>query len=350
MRALVKGRPEPGLWLEDVPRPTIGPNDLLVRVRYASICGTDLHIWEWNPWAQRTIKIPQVIGHEFEGEVVQIGSEVSGFERGARVAVEGHITCGHCRNCRAGRRHLCRNTVGIGVDRDGAFAEYIAVPAVNAYVMPPGMPDEIGSCLDPLGNAVHSALSFDLVGEDVLITGAGPIGVMAAAVARHVGARYVVVTDLNPYRLALARRMGTTVAVDPRERSLRDVMRDLGMREGYDVGLEMSGSPAALKAMLEVMNHGGRIALLGIPDREIPIDFDQVIFRGLTLKGIYGREMFETWYRMGVMLRSGLDITPVITHRFPASRFAEAFEAVRSGQCGKVSSSTGRRSRTGRGA
>jgi len=336
MKALVKSRAEPGLWMQEVARPGIGPNDLLVRVRYASICGTDLHIWEWNAWAQRTIRIPLVVGHEFEGEVVEIGSEVSGFERGARVAVEGHVTCGHCRNCRAGRRHLCRNTVGIGVQRDGAFAELIAVPAVNAYVMPPGMPDEIGSCLDPLGNAVHSALSFDLVGEDVLITGAGPIGVMVAAVSRFVGARYVVVTDVNHYRLALARRMGATVAVDPRETTLSAVMGDLGMREGYDVGLEMSGSPEALRSMLEVMSNGGRVALLGIPDREIPIDFDRVIFRGLTLKGIYGREMFETWYRMGAMLQSGLDITPVITHRFPAAQSAEAFEVVRSGQCGKV--------------
>jgi len=336
VRALVKSRAEPGLWMEEVAAPSIGPNDLLVRVRYASICGTDLHIWEWNEWAQRTIRVPLVVGHEFEGEVVRIGSEVNGFEIGSRVAVEGHVTCGHCRNCRAGRRHLCRNAVGIGVQRDGAFAELIAVPAVNAYVMPPGMPDEIGSCLDPLGNAVHSALSFDLVGEDVLITGAGPIGVMAAVVSRFVGARYVVVTDVNHYRLALARRMGATLAVDPTTTTLRDVMRELGMREGYDVGLEMSGNAEALRSMLEVMNNGGRIALLGIPDREVPIDFDKVIFRGLVLKGIYGREMFETWYRMGVMLQSGLDITPVITHRFPAARFAEAFEVVRSGQCGKV--------------
>lgn len=332
----MKSRAEPGLWLEEVAPPTIGPNDLLVRVRYASICGTDLHIWNWDAWAQRTIHVPLVVGHEFEGEVVEIGSEVSGFNVGARVAVEGHVTCGHCRNCRAGRRHLCRNAVGIGVQRPGAFAELIAVPAVNAFVMPPGMPDEIGSCLDPLGNAVHSALSFDLVGEDVLITGAGPIGVMAAAVSKHVGARYVVVTDVNHYRLALARRMAATVAVDPRTTSLRDVMTELGMREGYDVGLEMSGSPDALRQMLEVMNHGGRVALLGIPDREMTLDLNTVIFRGLVLKGIYGREMFETWYRMGVMLQSGLDITPVITHRFPAARFAEAFEVVRSGQCGKV--------------
>lgn len=336
MRALVKSRPEPGLWMEDIEPPAIGPNDLRVRVRYTSICGTDLHIWNWDAWAQRTIRIPLVVGHEFEGEVIEIGSEVSGFEIGARVAVEGHVTCGHCRNCRAGRRHLCRNAVGIGVQRAGAFADQIAVPAANAYVMPPGMPDEIGSCLDPLGNAVHSALSFDLVGEDVLITGAGPIGIMAAAVSRFVGARHIVVTDVNHYRLTLARRMGATLAVDPTTTTLRDVMGELGMREGYDVGLEMSGNPEALRSMLEVMNHGGRIALLGIPDREVSIDFDKVIFRGLVLKGIYGREMFETWYRMGVMLQSGLDISPVITHRFPAAQFADAFEVVRSGQCGKV--------------
>jgi threonine 3-dehydrogenase len=334
VRAVVKSRREPGLWMEEVPRPSIGPNDLLIRVRYASICGTDLHIWNWDAWAQRTVQVPLVVGHEFEGEIVELGSEVTGFAVGARVAVEGHITCGHCRNCRAGRRHLCRNTIGIGVQRAGAFAELIAVPAANAYAMPPGMPDEIGSCLDPLGNAVHSALSFDLVGEDVLITGAGPIGVMAAAVARFVGARYVVVSDVNPYRLALARRMGATLAVEPT--MVRAAMSELGMVEGYDVGLEMSGNPDALRSMLEVMNNGGRIALLGIPDREVAIDLNKVIFGGLVLKGIYGREMFETWYRMGVLLQSGLDITPVITHRFPAARFAEAFEVVRSGKCGKV--------------
>jgi threonine 3-dehydrogenase len=336
MRALVKSRREAGLWMEDVARPSIGPNDLLVRVHYTSICGTDLHIWNWDAWAQRTIPVPLVIGHEFEGTVAEIGSEVSGFTLGARVAVEGHVTCGHCRNCRAGRRHLCRNAVGIGVQRAGAFADLVAVPAVNAYVMPPGMPDEIGSCLDPLGNAVHSALSFELVGEDVLVTGAGPIGVMAAAVCRFVGARYVVVTDSNHYRLNLARRMGASLAIDYTATTPAAAMKELGMLEGYDVGLEMSGSPEALRSLLAVMNHGGRVALLGIPDREIAIDWNQVIFRGLTLKGIYGREMFETWYRMGVMLQSGLDITPVITHRLPAERFAEAFEIVRSGQCGKV--------------
>ncbi len=322
--------------LRDVPMPLCGPSDVLIEVHAAGVCGTDLHIWNWDAWAQRTIRIPLAVGHEFEGEVSEIGSEVRGFELGARVAVEGHVTCGHCRNCRAGRRHLCRNSIGIGVQRDGAFAELIAVPAANAYVMPPDMPDEIGSCLDPLGNAVHSALSFDLVGEDVLITGAGPIGSMAAAVSRFAGARYIVVTDINHYRLALARRMGATCAVDPTTTSLGEVMRELGMQEGFDVGLEMSGNADALRSMLEVMNHGGRIALLGIPEREVPINFDRIIFRGLVLKGIYGREMFETWYRMGVLLQSGLDITPVITHRFPAAQFADAFEVVRSGQCGKV--------------
>ncbi|HET8567691.1 MAG TPA: L-threonine 3-dehydrogenase [Candidatus Limnocylindria bacterium] len=335
MRALRKSRPEPGIWMEEVARPAIGPNDLLVRVHYTSICGTDLHIWNWDEWARRTIPVPLTIGHEFMGAVAEVGSEVAGFEVGQRVAVEGHVTCGHCRNCRAGRRHLCRNTQGIGVQRDGAFAEHIVVPAVNAYVLPPGMADEIGACLDPLGNAVHSALSFDLAGEDVLVTGAGPIGCMAAAVSKFVGARYIVVTDKSDYRLDLARRMGATLAVDATA-DLREIMRRLGMTEGYDIGLEMSGSPAALRSMLAVMNNGGRIALLGIPSEEVSLDLNAVIFRGLTIKGIYGREMFETWYRMGTMLQSGLDISPVITHRFPAERYAEAFEVVRSGRCGKV--------------
>jgi len=322
--------------MEDVERPAIGPNDLLVRVHYASICGTDLHIWNWDAWAQRTIPVPLVVGHEFMGQVIEVGSEVSGYAIGQRVAVEGHVTCGHCRNCRAGRRHLCRNTVGIGVQRAGAFADFIAVPAGNAYVLPAGMPDEIGAILDPLGNAVHSALSFELAAEDVLVTGAGPIGCMSAAVCRFVGARYVVVTDSNHYRLALARRLGATLAVDYTTTTLDAVMKELGMLEGFDIGLEMSGSPAALRSMLAFMNNGGRVALLGIPNEEIPIDWAQVIFRGLTLKGIYGREMFETWYRMGTMLQSGLDIQAVITHRFPAHDFAKAFEVVRSGQCGKV--------------
>jgi len=332
----VKRRPESGLWMEEVAAGVVGPNDVMIRVRAASICGTDLHIWDWNDWASRTVPLPLVVGHEFEGVITVLGAEVNGLAVGSRVAVEGHVTCGHCRNCRAGRRHLCRNAVGIGVQRDGAFAEYVVVPAANVYVMPPDLPEGLGSCLDPLGNAVHSALSFDLVGEDVLVTGAGPIGLMAAAVARFVGARHVVVTDVNSYRLELARRMGATLAVDPTASSLGEVLERLGMAEGFDIGLEMSGSPAAVHWMLDAMNHGGRVALLGIPDREIPVDFDRVIFRGLTLKGIYGREMFETWYRMGVMLQGGLDITPVITHRFPAARFEEAFAVVRSGQCAKV--------------
>ena len=319
-----------------MPKPGIGPNDLLIRVHYTSICGTDIHIVDWDAWAQRTIKVPLVIGHEFMGVIVEVGSEVQGYSVGQRVAVEGHVTCGHCRNCRAGKRHLCRNTEGIGVQRPGAFAEFIAVPASNAYVLPAGMPDEIGSCLDPLGNAVHSALSFELAGEDVLVTGAGPIGCMSAAVSRFVGARYVVVTDSNHYRLNLARRMGATLAVDYRDTGLDAVMNELGMLEGFDIGLEMSGSPAALRSMLAFMNNGGRVALLGIPSEQIAIDWDQVIFRGLTLKGIYGREMFETWYRMGSMLQSGLDITPIITHRFAAKEFKDAFEVVKSGQCGKV--------------
>ncbi len=335
MRALVKSRAEQGIWLEDVPSPAIGPNDLLVRVHYTAICGTDLHIWKWDAWAQETISVPRVIGHEFMGTVVEVGSEARGFMKGQRVAVEGHVTCGHCRNCRAGRRHLCRNTQGIGIERDGAFAEQVAVPAINAYSLPASMADEIGACLDPLGNAVHSALSYDLAGEDVLITGAGPIGCMAAALSRFVGARHIVVTDMNSYRLDLARLMGATLAV-PASDDLRAVMTRLGMTEGYDIGLEMSGSPAALRSMLEVMNNGGRVALLGIPSEAVSIDVNQIIFRGLTLRGIYGREMFETWYRMGTMLQSGLDISPVITHRFPADRFADAFDVVRSGRCGKV--------------
>ena len=336
MKALVKSRAEPGIWMEDVPKPTIGPNDLLLRVHYASICGTDLHIVNWDAWAQRTINVPLVLGHEFEGTIVDVGSEVSGFTKGQRVSVEGHVTCGHCRNCRAGRRHLCRNTKGIGVNRDGAFAEFVSVPASNAYVLPPGMPDEIGSCLDPLGNAVHSALSFELAGEDVLITGAGPIGIMAAAVAKMVGARYIVVTDSNAYRLNLARRMGATLAVDYRTTTLDQVMKELGMLEGFDIGLEMSGAPAALRSMLQFMNNGGRVALLGIPNEEIPISWDQVIFRGLTLKGIYGREMFETWYKMVAMVQSGLDLAPMITHHYKVEDFRKAFATMLSGSSGKV--------------
>jgi threonine 3-dehydrogenase len=336
VRALVKAKAEPGIWMQDVAVPEIGPNDVLIKVRKASICGTDIHIWNWDAWSQKTIKVPMVIGHEFMGEIAKLGAEVTGFQVGDRVSGEGHITCGHCRNCRAGKRHLCRNTVGLGVNRQGCFAEYVALPAFNVFRVPKEILDDIASFFDPLGNAVHTALSFDLVGEDVLITGAGPIGVMAAAISKHVGARHVVVTDLNPYRLELARKLGATRAVDVRSETLGDVMRSLGMTEGFDVGMEMSGNDRAFRDMLAVMNHGGRVAILGIPPNEVSIDWNQVIFKGLMLKGVYGREMFETWYKMVAMLQSGLDVAPVVTHRFPAAQYAEAFEAMRSGQSGKV--------------
>ena len=336
MKALVKAKPEPGIWMQEVPVPEIGPNDVLIRVRKASICGTDIHIWNWDAWSQKTIKIPMVIGHEFMGEIAKLGDEVTGFQVGERVSGEGHITCGHCRNCRAGKRHLCRNTVGLGVNRPGCFAEYVALPAFNVFRVPKEIPDEIASFFDPLGNAVHTALSFDLVGEDVLITGAGPIGVMAAAISKHVGARHVVVTDLNPYRLELARKLGATRAVDVRTENLQETMRILGMTEGFDVGMEMSGNGQAFRDMLAAMNHGGRVAILGIPPSEVSIDWNHVIFKGLILKGVYGREMFETWYKMVAMLQSGLDVAPVVTHRFKAEQYAQAFEAMRSGQSGKV--------------
>jgi len=336
VRALVKAKAEPGIWMQDVPVPEIGPNDVLIKVRKASICGTDIHIWNWDAWSQKTIKVPMVIGHEFMGEIAKLGAEVVGFQVGDRVSGEGHITCGHCRNCRAGKRHLCRNTLGLGVNRPGCFAEYVSLPAFNVFRVPKEIPDEIASFFDPLGNAVHTALSFDLVGEDVLITGAGPIGVMAAAISRHVGARHVVVTDVNPFRLELARKLGATQAVDVRTQTLGDVMQGLGMTEGFDVGMEMSGNGPAFRDLLGVMNHGGRVAILGIPPAEVSIDWNQVIFKGLVLKGVYGREMFETWYKMVAMLQSGLDVAPVVTHRFPAARYAEAFEAMRSGQSGKV--------------
>ena len=336
MKALVKSQPEPGIWLAEVPTPDVGPNDLLVRVQRASICGTDIHIYNWDEWSRKTVPVPMVIGHEMMGVVAETGAAVTGFSRGERVSVEGHLTCGHCRNCRAGKRHLCRNTKGVGVDRPGGFAEYISVPAGNVFRLPPDVPDEIASFLDPLGNAVHTALSFDLVGEDVLITGAGPIGTMAAAIARFVGARHVVVTDVNEYRLDLARKMGATRAVDVRHVTLEQTMHDLGMTEGFDVGMEMSGNGDALRGMLTAMNHGGRIAILGIPPAEVAVDVAKIIFKGLVIKGIYGREMFETWYKMISMLQSGLDVTPILTHRFPAARYAEAFEVMRSGLSGKV--------------
>jgi threonine 3-dehydrogenase len=336
LKALVKAKAEPGIWMQDVPVPEIGPNDVLIKVRKASICGTDIHIWNWDAWSQKTIKVPMVIGHEFMGEIARLGDEVTGFQVGERVSGEGHITCGHCRNCRAGKRHLCRNSVGLGVNRPGSFAEYVALPAFNVFRVPKEIPDEIASFFDPLGNAVHTALSFELVGEDILITGAGPIGVMAAAVARHVGARHIAVTDLNPYRLELARKLGADRVVDVRTEKLTDVMHSLGMTEGFDVGMEMSGNGQAFRDMLGAMNHGGRVAILGIPPSEVSIDWNQVIFKGLILKGVYGREMFETWYKMVAMLQSGLDVTPVVTHRFRADQYVQAFEAMRSGQSGKV--------------
>ena len=336
MKALVKARAERGIWMQDVPVPTIGHNDILIRVRKTSICGTDLHIFNWDAWAQKTIPVPMVVGHEYCGEVVEIGSEVAGIKPGDRVAGEGHVTCGHCRNCRAGRRHLCRNTVGVGVNRPGCFAEYISIPAANAFKLPDSIDDDTGAILDPFGNATHTALSFSVVGEDVLITGAGPIGIMAAAIARFVGARHIVISDVNEYRLDLARRMGATLAINATTTSLEDAMRRLGMEEGYDVGLEMSGHAAALRDMLRTMNHGGNIALLGIPPGEIAIDWNQVIFKALTLKGIYGREMFETWYKMASLLQSGVDISPVITHRFPAADYEQAFEVIATGQSGKI--------------
>jgi threonine 3-dehydrogenase len=316
--------------------PEPGPNDLLIRVRKAAICGTDIHIFNWDEWSQKTIPVPMVIGHEFTGEVAGIGSAVTGFHEGERVSAEGHITCGHCRNCRAGKRHLCRNSKGVGVHRPGCFADLIAVPAFNVFRVPKEVPDEVSAFFDPLGNAVHTALSFDMVGEDVLITGAGPIGVMAAAIARHVGARHVVVTDVNDYRLGLAMKMGASRAINVSKVSIDATMKDLGMTEGFDVGMEMSGNAAALRSLLTAMNHGGRVAILGIPPGEVALDMNQVIFKGLVLKGIYGREMFETWYKMSAMLTSGLDVRPVLTHRFGAEEYLKAFETMRSGQSGKV--------------
>lgn len=337
MHALSKLKSEPGIWPVEAPVPTPGPNDLLIKVRKSSICGTDVHIYRWDEWAQKTIPVPMIVGHEYVGTVVGMGSEVRGFTIGDRVSGEGHVTCGHCRNCRAGRRHLCRNTQGIGVNRQGSFAEYLVLPAFNAFKLPDDVPDDIAAIFDPFGNAVHTALSFDLVGEDVLITGAGPIGVMAAAVARHVGARNVVITDVNEYRLDLARRVGVTRAVNVATEDLWAVARDeLDMHEGFDVGLEMSGSGQAFSQMLHLMNNGGKVALLGIPSGDVRIDWNDVIFKMLTIKGIYGREMFETWYKMAALIQSGLDLTPVITHHYPIGDFQKGFEAMLGGQSGKV--------------
>ncbi len=336
MKALVKSKAEPGLWLADVPEPAIGINDVLIRVDRTGICGTDLHIYKWDAWAQKTIPVPMVVGHEFVGEIIEVGANVSDFFPGDVVSGEGHVVCGRCRNCLAGRRHLCAYTKGIGVNRPGAFAEYMVLPMTNVWKHDEAIDRDVASIFDPFGNAVHTALSFPVLGEDVLITGAGPIGLMATAVVVHAGCRYVVVTDVNPHRLELARQMGATVALDVREKKIADIQRELGMMEGFDVGLEMSGNPAAFNDMLANMCHGGKIAMLGIPEREMSIDWNTVVFNMLTIKGIYGREMYETWYKMTVMIQSGLDITPVITHRFHYSEFQKGFEAMLSGQSGKV--------------
>lgn len=336
MKALVKRLAQPGLWLEDVPVPKPGLNDVLIRVHKTGICGTDLHIYKWDAWAQKTIPVPMVVGHEFVGEVVEVGENVNDFFPGEIVSGEGHVVCGRCRNCLAGRRHLCADTKGIGVNRPGAFAEYLVLPMTNVWHHKPGVDQEVASIFDPFGNAVHTALSFPVLGEDVLITGAGPIGIMAAAVVRHAGARFVVITDVNEYRLDLARKMGVTVALNAKTGNLRDVQKQLGMTEGFDVGLEMSGSPAAFRDLIENMCHGGKIAMLGIPAEPIAIDWNKVVFNMLTIKGIYGREMYETWYQMSVMLQSGLDLRPVITHRFHFTEFEKGFEVMKSGNSGKV--------------
>ncbi|WP_411994829.1 L-threonine 3-dehydrogenase [Agarivorans sp. DSG3-1] len=336
MKALAKTKAEPGIWMTQVEMPELGHNDLLIKINKTAICGTDVHIYNWDEWSQKTIPVSMVVGHEYAGEVVEIGQEVRGFAIGDRVSGEGHITCGHCRNCRGGRTHLCRNTVGVGVNRTGCFSEYLVIPAVNAFKLPDEISDDLAAIFDPFGNAVHSALSFDLVGEDVLITGAGPIGVMAAAICKHVGARHVVVTDVNDYRLELAKKMGATRVVNVAKQSLNDTMAELKMTEGFDVGLEMSGVPSAFSSMLELMNHGGKVAMLGIPPSDMGIDWSQVIFKGLVIKGIYGREMFETWYKMASLVQSGLDLSPIITHHYSVDDFQQGFDAMRSGQSGKV--------------
>jgi threonine 3-dehydrogenase len=336
MKALVKKNAEPGLWLEEVPIPEVGNNDVLIKIHKTSICGTDIHIYNWDEWAKKTIPVPMVVGHEYVGTVEAIGSNVHDVEIGELVSGEGHIVCGRCRNCRAGRRHLCPNTKGVGVNRPGSFAEYLSIPVSNVWHCDPSIPEELFAIFDPFGNATHTALSFNVLGEDVLITGAGPIGIMAAAIVKHAGARYVVITDTNPYRLELAKKMGVTRAINIKEENLKDVMNELGMKEGFDVGLEMSGNVEALKSMLSVMCHGGKIALLGILPENAAINWEEVIFNGITLKGIYGREMFETWYKMTVMIQTGLDITPIITNRFPYTSYKEAFELMRTGNSGKI--------------
>jgi len=336
MKALVKKERKPGLWLEDVPEPEVGINDVLIRVDRTGICGTDLHIYKWDAWAQKTIPVPMVVGHEFVGEVVRVGTNVTDFFPGEVVSAEGHVVCGRCRNCLAGRRHLCADTKGIGVNRTGAFAELISVPMTNVWHHKKDIDRDVASIFDPFGNAVHTALSFDMLGEDVLITGAGPIGIMAVAIAKHAGARHVVITDVNDYRLDLAKKMGATVALNVKNNSLRELQPKLGMKEGFDVGLEMSGSPVAFSDMIDNMAHGGKIAMLGIPAEPMAIDWNKVVFNMLTIKGIYGREMYETWYKMSVMLESGLDIKPVITHRYHYTEFEQGFEVMKTGQSGKV--------------
>ncbi len=336
MKALSKTAAIPGIWMVDAPIPDFGHNDLLIKIKKTAICGTDMHIYNWDEWSQNTIPVPMIVGHEYVGEVVDMGQEVRGFAKGDRVSGEGHITCGHCRNCRAGRVHLCRNTIGVGVNRQGAFAEYLVIPAYNAFKIPDNISDDLAAIFDPFGNAVHTALSFNLTGEDVLITGAGPIGIMAAAVAKHVGARHVVVTDVNPYRLKLAEKMQATRAVNVAKENIQEVMKELGMTEGFDVGMEMSGVPSAFTSMLENMNHGGKIAMLGIPPKEMAIDWNQVIFKGLEIKGIYGREMFETWYKMASLIQSGLDLSPILTHHYSVDDYLAGFEMMGSGQSGKV--------------
>jgi threonine 3-dehydrogenase len=322
--------------MDEVPVPEPGPTEVLIKIRKTAICGTDVHIYNWDDWSQATIPVPMTIGHEFAGEIIAVGEKVEDFTPGDCVSGEGHIVCGHCRNCRAGREHLCRDTKGIGVNRPGAFAEFLVIPEHNAYKLPDDLPDEIGAILDPFGNAAHTALSFDLVGEDVLITGAGPIGIMAGAIAKKIGARHIVITDINPYRLELAEKLGIPHTINVAEQSLGEVMAELDMKEGFDVGLEMSGSPKALADMLDVMIHGGKVALLGIPTEDVSLDLNKVIFKGLTLKGIYGREMFETWYKMIALLQEGLDLSPLVTHRLSVERFQDGFDVMRSGQSGKV--------------
>lgn len=336
MKSLVKAKKEPGIWMQDVATPNYGVNDVLIKIKKTAICGTDIHIYAWDDWAQATIPVPMTVGHEFYGEIVALGQEVQGLTVGQRVSGEGHLTCGVCRNCRAGKLHLCRNTLGVGVNRPGCFGEYLAIPATNVIALPDNITGDQAAILDPLGNATHCALAFDVVGEDVLITGAGPIGIMAAAIVRHIGARHVVITDVNEYRLELAKKMGVTRAVNVAYERLDTVMKELGMTEGFDIGLEMSGNPTALNDVFRAMNHGGRVAILGIPPKDTAVDWNQIIFKGLVIKGIYGREMYETWYKMIAMLQSGLDISPIMTHHFPVDQYQQAFEIMASGQSGKV--------------